>query len=319
MTFSHPDPKDGVLYLTEGGFETELMYLHGFELPCFAAFTLLDTAEGTSALRGIYTRVCDVAAAEGCGVLLGWLNYRASPHWGSKLGLSREGLRETTLRSIEFLDGIRKQYAADIPDFLISDAIGPRGDAYGTGGNITAEEAEDYHSIQLETLKGSACDSVQHVTANNIPEMVGIARAAQALDMKVGVSWTLNTESRLSSGPTLEEAVTRTDSEVPGAIAWHATNCSHPVEFESALTPGSWLERLRCIRPNAVAMDKIALCKLGHLEDGDPVELSRQMGDVARRFPWMDVWGGCCGTDHRHLREIAQTVKAARKEVLLLA
>lgn len=38
MTFSHPDSKDGALYLTEGGYETELMHLHGFELTCFAAF-----------------------------------------------------------------------------------------------------------------------------------------------------------------------------------------------------------------------------------------------------------------------------------------
>ena len=80
-----------------------------------------------------------------------------------------------------------------------------------------------------------------------------------------------------------------------------------------ALAPGTWLERLRCIRPNAAAMDKIALCKLGHIEDGNPVELGRQMGGVAERFPWMDIWGGCCGTDHRHLAEIARNVKAVRK------
>lgn len=312
MAFSLPPVRDGVIYLTEGGFETELMYLHGFELPCFAAFTLLDSAKGRAALRGLYARTCDVAAEEGTGVLLGWLNYRASPDWGAKLGLSPAGLAEATLRSIDFLEDLRRDYAGQIPDFLINDGIGPRGDAYGTGGAITETEAEDYHSVQIATLKGSAVDVIWAATQNNVAEVIGMARAAQAQGMELAVSWSLNSASRLSSGPTLAEAVETVDAAVPGAVAWHSLNCSHPLEFEPALTPGGWQDRLRCIRPNAAAMDKIALCKLGHLEDGDPQELGAQMGALARRYPHFDIWGGCCGTDHRHLAEIARNVKAVR-------
>jgi len=140
-----------------------------------------------------------------------------------------------------------------------------------------------------------------------------MARAAQALGQELAVAWSLDSASRLSSGPTLQEAVETVDAAVPGAVSWHSLNCSHPLEFEPALTPGAWLDRLRCIRPNAAAMDKISLCKLGHIEDGDPVELGRQMGEVARRFPRMDIWGGCCGSDHRHLAEIIRNVKAVRE------
>jgi homocysteine S-methyltransferase len=60
-------------------------------------------------------------------------------------------------------------------------------------------------------------------------------------------------------------------------------------------------------------MDKIALCKLGHLEEGDPVELGRLMGALARRYRHMDVWGGCCGTCDVHLDEIARNLVAARR------
>jgi len=58
-------------------------------------------------------------------------------------------------------------------------------------------------------------------------------------------------------------------------------------------------------------MDKSALCKIGHLEEGDPVELGKLCGDLARRYPHMDVWGGCCGTWNSHLDEIAKNVIAA--------
>ena len=60
-------------------------------------------------------------------------------------------------------------------------------------------------------------------------------------------------------------------------------------------------------------MDKVALCKLGHIEEGDPVELGRMMGDLAREYPEMDMFGGCCGSWDRHLDEIATAVKRARQ------
>jgi len=73
-----------------------------------------------------------------------------------------------------------------------------------------------------------------------------------------------------------------------------------------------WSKRMRSFRPNASKMEKIALCKLGHLEEGDPDELGVLMGELAGTYPHMDVWGGCCGTGDLHLRQIARAVKAAR-------
>lgn len=92
----------------------------------------------------------------------------------------------------------------------------------------------------------------------------------------------------------------------------YGINCSRPLEFEPALEPGDWFLRVRNLRPNALMMDKVSLCKLGHLEDGDPMELGKQMGQLARRFPHIDIWGGCCGTRETHLGEIARNVSAVR-------
>ena len=61
----HPTPRDDLIYLTEGGFETELLYLRGLGPPCFAAFAILSNPAKRAVLRGIYERVCDVAAAGG--------------------------------------------------------------------------------------------------------------------------------------------------------------------------------------------------------------------------------------------------------------
>lgn len=44
-----PAPGSGVQYLTEGGQETEVMYEHGFDLPEFAMFPLLDRDDAMAA------------------------------------------------------------------------------------------------------------------------------------------------------------------------------------------------------------------------------------------------------------------------------
>ena len=47
-------PDGSRLYLGDGGLETTMIFERGLELPCFAAFTLLDRPEGVEALRGYY-------------------------------------------------------------------------------------------------------------------------------------------------------------------------------------------------------------------------------------------------------------------------
>jgi S-methylmethionine-dependent homocysteine/selenocysteine methylase len=276
-------------------------------------FTLLDNPEADRVIRDMYRRYFEVAAEHGTGMLILGHDYRASPDWGEKLGYSAEGLREMQQRTIQFLEEMRTEYEDRVSDVYIGACIGPRGDAYGTGGEITESEAEDYHSVQLENLEGTAADMAVAATFNNIPESIGVIRAGVAAGIPVGVSLTLTPEGRLRSGPSLREAIEAIEEATDGAAAWFGTNCAHPVEFEPAFADaGSWFDRLRYIRPNAVKMDKIALCSLGHLEDGDPVELGGQMGEIARRFPRADILGGCCGTDERHLSEIAQNVNTVR-------
>ena len=305
----------GTLYLTEGGQETEVMYRFAHELPEFALYPLLDRPEAMAALTGMYQRYLEVAARNGFSVMMGGLDYRASPDWGSKLGYSPEALAQAQRRCIEFLRTVAEPFRARIPRILISGVAGPRGDAYSLNATITAQSAEEYHAVQLRTLAELGVDLVTAMTFNSVPEAIGVARAAARVDLPLIVSFTLDSgTSRLKSGPTLREAIETTDREAGEARPdCYGINCSHPIEFEPALEPGPWIERVRMLRPNASAMDKVALCKIGHLEEGDPEELGRQMGELAARYPHIDMWGGCCGTWEKHLEQIARRVKSASR------
>jgi methionine synthase I (cobalamin-dependent) len=47
------------------------------------------------------------------------------------------------------------------------------------------------------------------------------------------------------------------------------------------------------------------------LDDGDPEELGGQYADLRARYPWINVLGGCCGTDHRHIDAISRACAEA--------
>jgi len=313
MSGTFPKQQPGVNYLTEGGQETEIMYKYGFELPEFAMFPLLDNPKAVAELRGMYTRYLETAASHGFGALMGGFDYRASPDWAGLLGYSKESLAEMQLRAIDFLRDVAKPFIGQLPTILYVGIVGPRGDAYQVNQTITMAEAEDYHSEQLATLAAAKVDLVEAMTFNGVPEAIGLTRAAAACGLPVSISFTLDSTSKLHSGPTLRDAIETIDAQT-GELrpAFYGINCSHPDEFMPALEPGTWFERVRSLRPNAASMDKIALCTLGHLEIGDPARLGELMGGLAAQYPNLDIWGGCCGTWDTHLDDIARNVRKAR-------
>jgi homocysteine S-methyltransferase len=304
-----PAFRTGVRYLTEGGQETELLYKHGHELPEFAMYPLLDDPAAVADLERMYQAYFEVAASSGFVPLVGGLDYRASPDWASKLGISEAGLVEYQLRSIQFLRDQARPFADRFDQILYAGIVGPRGDAYGQDRTITAEEAEDYHGVQLATLRQAGVDLVSAMTFGSVPEAIGVARAAASAGLPLSMSFLVDPTGCLFIGPPLREAIEAVDAEAGDARPdLYGINCSHPVEFEPALAAEPWVERIRSLRPNASTTDKQSLCTIGHLEAGDPAQLGREMGAIARRFPHVDIWGGCCGTWDEHLAAIAGAV-----------
>ena len=95
------------LFLTDGGLETTLIFHEGFELPMFAAFTLLESERGRAALRAYYDRYVSLALRDGNGFILESPTWRANPDWGAKLGYGRDRLAEANRAGIEMMRKIR--------------------------------------------------------------------------------------------------------------------------------------------------------------------------------------------------------------------
>lgn len=289
---SFPAPRPGVRYLTEGGPETEIIYRFGHDLPEFAMYPLLDDEAAVADLTTMYTAYLEVAARHGFVPLMSGLDYRASADSAGKLGISPARLADYQRRAIDFLRAVARPFEDRFPELYVAGVVGPRGDAYGTGGTMTAEEAEEYHSAQIATLRECGVDLVSAMTFNNVPEAVGVARAAHRAGLPLSMSFMVNAEGRINSGPTLAEAIQAVDGEAGDARPdFYGINCSHPVEFSAALDGGPWLDRIRSLRPNASTAEKQALCESDELDAGDPVELGGQARDISTRLPQVDIWG----------------------------
>jgi S-methylmethionine-dependent homocysteine/selenocysteine methylase len=294
------------LFLTDAGMETFLIFHEGTDLPYFAAFDLLKTGDGLAQVRRYYERFIAMAQQGKLGFVLESPTWRANPDWAAKLGYGREELADANRRAIELMAQLRDAHETPDSPIVISGNIGPRGDGYKPDAMMSAEEAQAYHTGQVHVFRDTAADFVSAFTINYVNEAIGIARAAKAAGMPVVLSFTVETDGRLPTGQTLKDAIIATDMATEQAPAYYMLNCAHPTHFQDALTDGEpWVKRLRGLRANASTRSHAELDAAADLDAGDPVALGREYSALRKRMPHMNVLGGCCGTDHRHVEQIS--------------
>lgn len=296
----------GDFFLTDGGLETTLIFLEGIELPEFAAFTLLRTKDGQAALRRYFRTYAGLAQRFGTGLVLESATWRASSDWATKLGYGAKEMRDANRKAVALLEELRSESGSAAGKTVISGCVGPRGDGYSPSRTMSAEEAEDYHADQIAVFEDTAADMVTAITMNYVEEALGITRAARRAGMPVVISFTVETDGRLPTGQALRAAIEQVDAETSSYPSYYMLNCAHPTHFADVLVADQpWSNRIRGLRANASRKSHAELNESPELDIGDPTELGRQHAQLRRRHPQLNVMGGCCGTDHRHIEQIA--------------
>jgi len=298
------------LFLTDAGLETDMIFNRGLDLPLFSSSTLFAHEEGRAALEDYFRSFLDLARKNGTGCVLESATWRASPDWAGPLGLTQETLDRYASDAVAML----RRLAADYPDVetVVSGCIGPRGDGYDPGKVMTADEAEAYHARQVRVMAAAGADLITAITMTNIPEATGVARAAQAVDRPVVISFTVETDGRLPTGETLQQAIEAVDGATGSYPAYYMVNCAHPTHFAAQIDAGSaWARRIGGIRANASRCSHAELDAMTELDRGNPHELGRLYADLRTRLPWLSVLGGCCGTDVEHIAAIAEACVGA--------
>lgn len=294
---------DAPLTLTDGGLETTLIFHDGVDLPYFAAFPLLDSDEGNEVLDRYVDSYVDVARRYDVPLIVETPTWRASADWADLLGMTPEHLADLNRRSVEAV----ASRSAGV-ELIPSGCVGPRGDGYVADLAMTADGARTYHRAQIEALRDGGAPVVTAITMTNSAEATGIAQAAADAGVASVISFTVETDGRLPSGETLGDAIRAVDDATGASPAYYMINCAHPTHFDATLEPSEWMRRIRGIRANASTMSHAELDEADELDAGDPVDLARRYERLRATFPHLTIFGGCCGTDTRHIAATAEAL-----------
>jgi S-methylmethionine-dependent homocysteine/selenocysteine methylase len=292
--------REGWHWVTDGGLETDLIFHHDVDLPEFAAYPLVWTDDGRSLLRSYYEGYAAIAAAAGAGLRLESPTWRANTDWGERLGHDRRTLADVNREAVGLLQGFAEEWRDRVPEILVTGMIGPRGDGYAAGPVVDPDEAADYHSPQVRAFAEAGADAVAALTLTDAGEAIGVVRAADSFGLPVAVSFTVETDGRLPDGTTLGDAIDRVDEAAPPA--YFLVNCAHPSHVLPGLVGlGDRAGRIHGVRSNASTQTHAELDEAETLDEGDLDLLVATHRELEERLPALEIVGGCCGTDARHV------------------
>jgi S-methylmethionine-dependent homocysteine/selenocysteine methylase len=302
------------MVLTDAGLETVLVFEEGLDLPHFAAFPLLDSDEGRVVLRRYYEPFLRLAQDCSSAFVLSSPTWRANPDWGALLGYDEDALTELNVRAIGFLEQLRDDVmplGEQRDSVVVEGCVGPRSDAYRPRLRMDAAHAAAYHAAQLRAFAASGCAQAAALTLSYPDEAIGIVRAAEASNLPIVIGFTVETNGRLPSGDSIEQAINAVDDATDGAARSFMINCAHPSHFEAALPEGDARRRIHAVRANASTKSHDELDAAEDLDAGDPTDLARCYVALRRELPELQVLGGCCGTNLSHVTAISHAWQAS--------
>lgn len=294
------------LFLTDGGLETTLIFHEGVDLPYFAAFNLLNTEVGSALLYQYFISYAELAKRFELGLILESPTWRASKDWAILLGYSKSELAAVNRKAIELLERIRKKYDSLKTPIILSGCIGPRDDGYIPNQIMSEDEAENYHHEQIKVLSTTTADMLSALTLNYSEEAIGITRAASKVGMPVVISFTVEIDGCLPTGQSLKDAIQQVDIATLAYPIYYMINCAHPSHFLQTVSHHEvWTTRIRGVRANASKKSHAELNEASELDAGDPKELGKDYIQLKKYLDNLNILGGCCGTDTRHIEQIA--------------
>ena len=227
-----------------------------------------------------------------------------TPTWRAneeRLKLAGLGDRDVNGDAVRFLRSVSAGFGTPI-----GGCTGCRGDAYDAGEALTAGEAEQFHSFQVRALARAGADFLLAATLPAASEALGIARAMASTQTPYLLSFIVSADGCLLDGTPLKEAIRSIDVGAAPAPTGYMINCVHHSVFAAAA--GSWdvatRQRVVGLQANTSARSPEALDGASELEGEDPSVFASGMVELRRRFS-LNVLGGCCGTDARHIRALA--------------
>ena len=191
--------------------------------------------------------------------------------------------------------------------------MGCAGDAYTGKDCLPESKAKEFHCWEAELFRKADVDFLYAAIIPTLEEAAGIAAAASETEIPYIISFTIQRDGRLIDGTPISEAIEYIDGNTENIPMCYMTNCVHPGIAYEALTKDinrcrSVRNRFKGIQGNTSALSYAELDGAEDLKTSDPVQFAEEMARL-REICDIKIFGGCCGTDQRHMEEIARRLK----------
>lgn len=308
----------GQIILAQGGLETTLEFKTDFQLREFSAYEAALSEKWKYLVAKDFEGYLRMAARHDIPLILDAPTWRASPNWFEKLGTSESDRESVYSRTLADANAVIQSIEKEVGKIsvLVQGVIGPMGDGYCVKDAPSVEYSRKYHASAVEAWKKTNVTEISAITITSSNEAAGIALNAAVFDLPLSISFVLTVHGKLPSGETLGEAISFVDNIVEEKKPMcYLINCIHPkyvapVLSEAVKNNEQWLRRVGGVRGNASEKSHEELDCSTSLDEGDPKEWAKHMVDLLTIVPHMRVLGGCCGTDVKHIDNLAQLVKS---------
>lgn len=218
---------------------------------------------------------------------------------------------ETIIKeNVDFLRRIQRHSGQEM---YVGALVGCRGDAYTGIGCLSWKQAYEFHQWEAGLFAEAGVDFFYAALMPTLEESAGMVQAIQETGVPCILSFTIQPDGNLVDGTPIAEAIANIDGLTGNYPVCYMTNCVHPAIAAHALAqPVNQCELVRGrflgIQANTAMLPYSQLDGSRELKTSDPGELAdhiRKLGELCR----LKIVGGCCGTDDRHMEEIAKILK----------
>ena len=305
--------KSGTFALSEGSIYERLRRHPAIEFdPYLAHATLIYNDDSALILEQVHREYLDVGQHHNLAMFALTDTWRANQEL---IHQSKFHGHKVNQDNAHFLAKIRDSYGLTATPIFIGGQIGPRGDAYSPKEALPSAEAEGFHTPQLETLAEVQVDFLYAATLPALSEAEGIARAMAKTGLPYILSFIIRRDGTLLDGTLLAQAIETIDHTTPKPPTGYGINCVYPTVFCEGLTAlekdsSSLSQRILSFQANTSTKEPEELDGLSELETEKPETLAELMVAAYQQFH-TPFFGGCCGTDTRHIECLASAYKAS--------
>ena len=271
-----------------------------------AMASLIFDEKGKVALKTLWREYIDISRKYGLPFLATTPTRRANRERVQLAGYDKSVI----LQNVEFLRQIKE--SVDVRMY-IGGLMGCKGDAYTGEGSLEIDEAKEFHSWQANIFKEAKVDFLYAGIMPVLTEAAGMAMAMSETNIPYIISFTIRRDGRLIDGNSIDYVIHFIDENVMNKPLCYMTNCVHPDIVYEALShtfnqTKAVQTRFVGIQANTSALSYNELDGATDLKSSSPEDLAEAVMKLKTKYHF-NIFGGCCGTDGRHMEEIAKRLK----------